>query len=103
MVRTQYESEGKSRFLAALGMTMGLTCCGEEIEKQIPPPRRSARGAQNALRGPTRQTAARKRKSGRSGPFDFAQGRRDDNGGEIMDFGQEMKPQKRRQGAALQS
>jgi len=44
----------------------------------IPPPRRSARGAQIALRGPTRQKAALKRKSGRCGPFDSAQGRRDD-------------------------
>jgi hypothetical protein len=33
------------------------------------------------LRGPTRLTAARKKKSGRSGPFGFAQGRRDDKSG----------------------
>jgi len=32
------------------------------------------------LRGPTRQKTARKKKSGHSGPFDSAQGRRDDNG-----------------------
>jgi hypothetical protein len=30
------------------------------------------------LRGPTRQNSARREKSGRSGPFDSAQGRRDD-------------------------
>ena len=39
----------------------------EEREKQVPP-----------LRGPTRHKSARRKKSGRSGPFDFAQGRRDD-------------------------
>jgi hypothetical protein len=33
------------------------------------------------LRGPTRQKAARKRKSGRYGPFGYAQGRRDDKVG----------------------
>jgi len=47
----------------------------------IPRPRRGARGAQVALRDPTRHDAARKRKSGRSAPFDFAQGRRDDKQG----------------------
>ena len=31
------------------------------------------------LRGPTRHSSARKRKSGRSAPFDSAQGRQDDN------------------------
>ncbi len=36
-------------------------------EKQIPP-----------LRGPTRQNTARKKISGRSGPFGCAQGRRND-------------------------
>ena len=30
------------------------------------------------LRGPTRHKPARRKRSGRSGPFDFAQGRRDD-------------------------
>jgi hypothetical protein len=45
-------------------------------EKQIPPPRRSARGAQTALRGLTRYKSARKRRSGRFGPFE-AQGKRD--------------------------
>jgi hypothetical protein len=33
------------------------------------------------LRSPTRLTAARKRESGCSGPFGFAQGRRDDKSG----------------------
>jgi hypothetical protein len=41
----------------------------EAREKQIPP-----------LRGPTRHDSARRRKSGRSGPYGFAQGRRDDRG-----------------------
>jgi hypothetical protein len=36
-------------------------------KKQIPP-----------LRGPARHNSARKKESGRSGPFGFAQGRRDD-------------------------
>src|SRR5208283_1005836 len=40
---------------------------------EILPPRRSARGAQNALRGPTRHSSARRRESGRSA--------QDDNGG----------------------
>jgi len=43
-------------------------------KKQIPRPRRSARGAQFALRGPTRQTAARKRKSGRCARDDGEEG-----------------------------
>src|SRR5208283_2248831 len=54
-----------------------LKPCPDERDREIPPPRRSARGAQIALRGPTRHNSARKRKSGRFGPFDFAQGRRD--------------------------
>src|SRR5208282_1278575 len=36
----------------------------------ISPPRRCARGAQTALRGPTRHTTARERESGRSGRDD---------------------------------
>src|SRR5208283_5292065 len=40
---------------------------------EILPPRRSARGAQNALRGPTHHSLARRRRSGRSA--------QDDNGG----------------------
>ena len=36
------------------------------------------------LRSPTRLTAARKKKSGCSGPFGFAQGRRDDKSGKGM-------------------
>ena len=42
------------------------------------------------LRGPTRHSSARKKKSGRFGPFDFAQGRRDDSGGKRQE-----KPKKR--------
>ena len=53
----------------------------EAREKQIPP-----------LRGPTRHKAALNRKSGRFGPFGFAQGRRDDRGGRRDDGGEKSGP-----------
>jgi len=60
---------------------IGMRWRGQE-GGEIPPPHRCSRGAQTVLRGPTHHNSARGRKSGRSGPFDFAQGRRDDESGE---------------------
>jgi hypothetical protein len=59
------------------GLNVGHECPAPEGEREIhrtkdvrwktvPRPRRSARGAQNALRDPTRQTTARHKESGRS-------------------------------------
>jgi hypothetical protein len=69
----------------------------EKAGREIPP-----------LRGPTRQNSARKRKSGRSGPFDSAQGRRDDSGeksGPPPSYGgrAEDEPYKRRRNPRAQA